>query len=74
MMTRTKKRIDFLKNFGFADEVTVVAPGINAKMNELQAAYGLLQLKYVDGYISKRRKIAESYRSTFEWSKRCLFL
>lgn len=57
----TKKRIDFLKNFGFADEVTVVAPGINAKMNELQAAYGLLQLKYADGYIAERKKIAQTY-------------
>lgn len=59
---QTKKRVDYLKNFGFADEVTVIAPGINAKMNELQSAYGLLQLKYVDGYIAKRKQIAEIYR------------
>jgi dTDP-4-amino-4,6-dideoxygalactose transaminase len=59
---KMKKRIDFLKNFGFADEVTVVAPGINAKMNEMQAAFGLLQLKYVDGYISRRKAITEVYR------------
>lgn len=59
---KTKRRIDFLKNFGFADEVTVVEPGINAKMNELQAAYGLLQLKYIDGYIEGRKVIAETYR------------
>jgi len=59
---KTKKRIDYLKNFGFADEVTVIAPGINAKMNELQSAYGLLQLKYVDNCIDKRRKIAGIYR------------
>ncbi len=59
---KMKKRIDFLKNFGFANEVTVVAPGINAKMNELQAAYGLLQLKYVDEYIDKRGIIAKAYR------------
>ena len=58
----TKKRIDFLKNFGFAGETTVVAPGINAKMNEFQAALGLLQLKYVDQNINKRREIAELYR------------
>ena len=60
---KTKKRIDFLKNFGFADEVTVIEPGINAKMNELQAAYGLLQLKYVDNYIANRKTIAELYRN-----------
>src|SRR5690606_37729632 len=45
---RTKKRIDYLKNFGFAGETTVIEPGINAKMNEMQAAYGILQLRYVD--------------------------
>jgi dTDP-4-amino-4,6-dideoxygalactose transaminase len=58
----TKKRIDNLKNFGFAGETTVVAPGINAKMNEVQAAMGLLQLKYVDQAIARRKKIAERYR------------
>jgi dTDP-4-amino-4,6-dideoxygalactose transaminase len=60
---KTKKRIDYLKNFGFAGEITVIAPGINAKMNELQAAYGLIQLKYVDSYISKRKIIAKTYRN-----------
>lgn len=60
---KTKQRIDFLKNFGFADEVTVVAPGINAKMNELQAAYGLLQLKEIDENIRKRNLIAAHYRN-----------
>jgi dTDP-4-amino-4,6-dideoxygalactose transaminase len=59
---KTKKRIDYLKNFGFADEVTVIEPGINSKMNELQAAYGLIQLKHVDEYISKSKAIAELYR------------
>lgn len=59
---KTKKRIDFLKNFGFADETTVIEPGINAKMNELQSAYGLLQLKYVDENIAKRKAITELYR------------
>jgi dTDP-4-amino-4,6-dideoxygalactose transaminase len=59
---KTKRRIDFLKNFGFADEVTVVEPGINAKMNELQAAYGLVQLNHVDDYIGRRKSIAELYR------------
>lgn len=60
---KTKKRIDFLKNFGFADEVTVIEPGINAKMNEVQAAYGLLQLKYVDDYIASRKAVADLYRT-----------
>lgn len=59
---KTKKRIDFLKNFGFAGETTVIEPGINAKMNELSAAFGLIQLKHIDKYISKRKEIAEFYR------------
>jgi len=59
----TKKRIDDLKNFGIHDEITVVAPGINAKMNEIQAAFGLLQLQYVDLLIEKRKSIAELYNS-----------
>jgi len=59
---KTKKRIDYLRNFGFADETTVIAPGINAKMNELQSAYGLLQLKNIDSCIKKRKKIATIYR------------
>lgn len=58
----TKRRIDFLKNFGFAGETTVVAPGINAKMNEFQAALGVLQLKYIDRSILERKRISESYR------------
>ena len=59
---KTKKRIDDLKNFGFHDEVTVVASGINAKMNEVQAAFGLLQLKYIDNAIARRREIDTQYR------------
>ena len=59
----TKKRIDYLKNFGFADETTVVAPGINSKMDEIRAAYGLLNLKQVDSAIAKRKAIAERYRA-----------
>ncbi len=66
---RTKKRIDYLKNFGFADEVTVVAPGINAKMNELQAAYGLLQLNTHEKHIEKRKKISKQYRKRLEGIK-----
>lgn len=71
---KTKKRIDFLKNFGFANETTVVAPGINAKMNELQAAYGLVQLKYISTYIQKRRKIADRYREKLASIKGLRFL
>ena len=56
-----KKRIDLLKNFGFAGETTVIAHGINAKMNELQSAFGLLQLKYAGTYVEKRKKIYEHY-------------
>ncbi len=66
---KTKKRIDYLKNFGFANEVTVIEPGINAKMNELQAAYGLLQLKYVDEYIHKRKIISSRYRDNLSYIK-----
>ncbi|MCX7088111.1 MAG: dTDP-4-amino-4,6-dideoxy-D-glucose aminotransferase VioA [Methylococcales bacterium] len=59
---KTKQRIDHLKNFGFVDEVTVVAPGINGKMSELNAAFGLLQLKGVDAAIVKRKAIDARYR------------
>jgi len=59
---KTKQRIDYLKNFGFADEVTVMAPGINGKMSEVNAAFGLLQLKHVDEAIRRRREIAALYR------------
>ncbi len=58
---KIKKRIDFLKNFGFSDETTVAAPGINAKMNEFQAAFGLLQLKYIDENIKKRKYLVNKY-------------
>jgi dTDP-4-amino-4,6-dideoxygalactose transaminase len=70
----TKKRIDYLKNFGFAGETTVVAPGINAKMNEFQAALGLLQLKYIDENIDKRRAIAQKYREGLRHTKGIRFL
>ena len=62
----TKKRIDYLKNFGFAGETTVVAPGINSKMDELRAAYGLLNLKQVDQAIAKRKHIAQLYREALK--------
>ncbi|WP_312466769.1 DegT/DnrJ/EryC1/StrS family aminotransferase [Pseudescherichia sp.] len=58
---KTKQRIDYLKNFGFADETVVMAPGINAKMNEVQAAMGLLQLKYIDSALAERAEIYNNY-------------
>ncbi|WP_224651133.1 DegT/DnrJ/EryC1/StrS family aminotransferase [Pectobacterium versatile] len=58
---KTKKRIDYLKNFGFADELTVVAPGINGKMNEVQAAFGLMQLKHIDIALESRKVICQKY-------------
>lgn len=59
---KTKQRIDYLKNFGFANEVTVTAPGINGKMSEINAAFGLLQLKHVDAVITRRCEIQACYR------------
>lgn len=59
---KTKQRIDHLKNFGFVDEVTVVAPGINGKMSELNAAVGLLQLQHIDEVLKHRREIDAHYR------------
>jgi len=56
-----KQKIDNLKNFGIIDELTVVDAGINAKMNEVQAAYGLLNLKHVDEEILKRKKCHDLY-------------
>ncbi|WP_167616504.1 DegT/DnrJ/EryC1/StrS family aminotransferase [Maribellus sediminis] len=70
----TKKRIDYLKNFGFENETTVIAPGINAKMNELQAAYGLLQLKTVEDDILKRKEISEIYRNGLKEIKGIRFI
>jgi len=69
-----KRHIDHLKNFGFEDEVTVVEPGINAKMNELQAAFGLLQLKHINKYISRRKEIANLYRRELSGVKGIRFL
>ncbi|MEE3414483.1 MAG: DegT/DnrJ/EryC1/StrS family aminotransferase [Prevotella sp.] len=59
---QTKKRIDYLKNFGFAGETEVVAPGINSKVDEVRSAYGLLNLKQVDNAIAARQKVAIRYR------------
>lgn len=59
---KTKQRIDYLKNFGFAGETEVVGPGINSKMDEVRSAYGLLNLKQVDVAIASRKKVATAYR------------
>ena len=56
-----KKQIDYLKNFGFAGETEVVGPGINSKMDEIRAAYGLLNLKHVDAAIARRKEVARRY-------------
>jgi len=58
---KTKQRIDYLKNFGFSGELTVIAPGINAKMSEFQAALGLIQLKYYDEVVEKRKNVFNIY-------------
>lgn len=63
---RMKQRIDFLKNFGFVDETTVVAPGINAKMSEFQAAFGLVQLKHIDAALAYRDMVNRRYREALD--------
>ena len=59
--TEMKRQIDYLKNFGFEDEVTVMAPGINSKMDEVRSAYGLINLKHVDAAIARRKEVARQY-------------
>jgi len=71
---KTKRRIDFLKNFGFADETVVIGTGMNAKMNEVQAAFGLLNLKYIETAIDKRKKITEIYKIKLQKTKGIRFL
>ncbi|RHV92937.1 DegT/DnrJ/EryC1/StrS family aminotransferase [Culturomica massiliensis] len=63
---KTKQRIDYLKNFGFAGEITVVAPGINGKMDEVRSAYGLVNLKHVNAAIKNRHKVALFYRNSLK--------
>jgi dTDP-4-amino-4,6-dideoxygalactose transaminase len=70
---QTKKRIDYLKNFGFANEVTVVGPGINSKMDEVRAAYGLLNLKQVDQCIEARGRADAFYREALKGVP-CIFM
>ena len=62
----TKRHIDHLKNFGFVDEVTVVASGINGKMSEINAAFGLLQLKHIEAAVARRKQIDATYRQQLE--------
>ncbi|OGW53957.1 MAG: aminotransferase [Nitrospirae bacterium RBG_13_43_8] len=57
-----KEIFDYLKNFGFKNEVEVAMPGTNAKMNEIQALMGTLVLKYLEEVIYKRAKITDLYR------------
>lgn len=59
---KTKQHVDHLKNFGFVDEVTVVAPGINGKMSEINAAFGMLQLRHIDQALDQRRRVDTIYR------------
>ncbi|MBR0453065.1 MAG: DegT/DnrJ/EryC1/StrS family aminotransferase [Bacteroidales bacterium] len=70
----TKKRIDFLKNFGFAGETEVVAPGINSKMDEVRAAYGLLNLRQVDKAIEARHQVALQYREALQETEGIRFM
>lgn len=63
---KTKKRIDYLKNFGFANETTVVGPGINSKMDEIRSAYGILNLRQVDAAIEARHQVAIKYREALK--------
>lgn len=62
----TKKQIDYLKNFGFAGETEVIAPGINSKMDEVRSAYGLLNLKKVDSAIERRKAVAQRYKEALQ--------
>ena len=63
---KTKQKIDYLKNFGFASETEVIGPGINSKMDEVRAAYGLLNLKQVDAAINARQRVAKAYRAALK--------
>ena len=71
---KAKQRINYLKNFGFADETTVIAPGINGKMNEFSAALGIVQLEHFDSVIARRREIDTAYRAALDGIRgiRCL--
>lgn len=66
---KIKQRIDYLKNFGFVDELTVTVPGINGKMNEVQSAFGILQLKYIEKIKHNRRQVFDLYRENLSNKK-----
>ncbi len=70
---QTKRRIDYLKNFGFAGETEVVAPGINSKVDEVRAAYGILNLRQVDAAIEARHQVAVRYREALREVKGITF-
>lgn len=57
-----KRKVDLLRNFGFAGETSVVDCGINGKMDELRAAVGLVNLRHVTEAISLREVITTLYR------------
>lgn len=71
---KIKERIDYLKNFGFAGETTIIAPGINGKMDEVRSAYGLINLKQVDAAIESRRQVALQYRNALQQVKGIRFM
>lgn len=71
---KIKERIDYLKNFGFAGETTIIAPGINGKMDEVRSAYGLINLKQVDAAIESRRQVALQYRNALQQVKGIRFV
>ncbi len=71
---KEKQRIDYLKNFGFAGETCIIAPGINGKMDEVRAAYGLLELKYINNAIKARRQLAIAYRKALREVKGITFM
>ena len=66
---QTKRRIDYLKNFGFKNETEVIAPGINSKMDEVRAAIGLLNLQQIDDAIEARQQVAKKYRDALRGVK-----
>ena len=71
---KIKERIDYLKNFGFAGETTIIAPGINGKMDEVRSAYGLINLKQVDAAIESQRQVALQYRNALQQVKGIRFM